>query len=31
MNFRGLFQSNWDVKIIALAIAALIWYFSRAL
>lgn len=27
MNFRELFTRNWEIKILSLVIALLIWYF----
>ena len=27
MNFRELFTRNWEIKLLALVIALLIWYF----
>ncbi|KAF0124610.1 MAG: hypothetical protein FD189_2429 [Elusimicrobia bacterium] len=27
MNFRELFTRNWEIKILSLIIALLIWYF----
>jgi len=27
MNFRELFTRNWEIKLLSLVIALLIWYF----